>query len=121
MSRSTLESSSPNYNREPYWDSYNKFFIYGDRKGEISDQIRIYNKVGYAYGTLTDVAYIHDKTNDLKFFLTATVLVNENEIFNDDTYEFESLGIPFLAKLGTLVLEAVKLDQVSGVQKPQSY
>ena len=64
MSRSTLESSSPNYDDGDHWDSYGKFFIYGDQKGKMTDQIRIYNKVGYAYGTLTDVAYIHDKSNN---------------------------------------------------------
>jgi hypothetical protein len=110
-----LESSFPDYTGDTYWDSYNKFFIYGDQKGKMSDQIRIYNKVGYAYGTLTDVAYIHDQENDLKFFLTATVLVNENQIYNDDLYEFESVGIPFLANLGALVLEAIRSEKASGL------
>ena len=119
MSRSTLESSSPNYNNGEYWDSYGKFFIYGDQKGEMSEHIRIYNKVGYAYGTLTDVAYIHDEESDLKFFLTATVLVNENKIFNDDNYEYETVGIPFLARLGALVLELLKLDKALASNKTQ--
>ena len=67
-------------------------------------QIRIYNKVGFAYGTLTDVAYVQDKKSNLEFFITATVLVNENQIFNDNIYEFEELGIPFLAALGREIL-----------------
>ena len=66
----------------------------------MTPQIRIYNKVGFAYGTLTDVAYVQDKNSNLEFFITATVLVNENQIFNDNIYEFEELGIPFLAALG---------------------
>lgn len=116
MSRSTLESLSPNYDDGVHWDSYGKFFIYGDQKGKMTDQIRIYNKVGYAYGTLTDVAYIHDKSNDLSFYLTATILVNENKIFNDDQYEFDSVGIPFLATLGRLILAELKHKQESVVQ-----
>ena len=60
-------------------------------------QVRIYNKVGYVYGTLTDIAYIEDKVNKLAFFLAGTILVNKNETFNDDNYEFEETGIPFLA------------------------
>ena len=116
MSRSTLESSSPNYDDADHWDSYGKFFIYGDQKGKMTDQIRIYNKVGYAYGTLTDVAYIHDKSNNLSFFLTATILVNENKIFNDDQYEFDSVGIPFLATLGRLVLRELQHKQESVVE-----
>ena len=99
MSRTTLESNYPNYKDQEYWDSYCKFFIYGDKKGAMTPEIRIYNKVGFAYGTLTDVAYIKDNNTGLDF-LTATVLVNENQIFNDNNYEFEELGIPFLASLG---------------------
>ena len=104
MSRTTLESNYPNYNDKEYWDSYCKFFIYGDKKGTMTPQIRIYNKVGFAYGTLTDVAYVQDKKSNLEFFITATVLVNENQIFNDNIYEFEELGIPFLAALGREIL-----------------
>jgi hypothetical protein len=110
MSRSTTESTAPNYNDGEHWDSYCKFFIYGDQKGKMNNQIRIYNKVGYAYGTLTDVAYIKDFKNELSFFLSATILVNENEIFNDDKYEFESVGIPFLAELGRLVLDELRKE-----------
>lgn len=103
MSRTTLETTIAEYKTSEYYDSYGKFFIYGDTKGEMTDKLRIYNKVGYAYGTLTDVAYIEDKQNKLAFFLAGTLLVNENQTFNDDTYEFEEKGIPFLAEVGRQV------------------
>ena len=61
MSRTTLESNYPDYNDDKHWDSYCKFFIYGDQKGAMIPEIRIFNKVGQAYGTLTDVAYIKDE------------------------------------------------------------
>ena len=118
MSRSTLESSWPDYNDGVHWDSYGKFLVYGDQKGAMTPNIRIYNKVGYAYGTLTDVAYIKDETTGLEFFLTATLLVNENSIFNDDKYEFESLGIPYLAALGRGVMK--ELNQPYFSNKPNS-
>lgn len=88
------------YQTDEYYDSYGKFFIYGDTKSEMPDHIKIYNKVGYAYGTLTDCAYIKDSNNNVEFMLSATILVNHNQIFNDDQYEYESIGIPFLAALG---------------------
>ncbi|WP_340202689.1 serine hydrolase [Ascidiimonas sp. W6] len=88
------------YNPAIYYDSYGKFFMYGDRKEAIPSYIKIYNKVGYAYGTLTDCAYIEDTKNNIEFLLTATILVNKNEIFNDDVYEYDTVGIPFLATLG---------------------
>lgn len=109
MSRTSIEDSSVvKKNNNKYWDSYSKFFIYGDKKGKMTDEIRISNKVGMAFGTLTDVAYIKDKSNDIEFMLTATILVNKNEIFNDDVYEYESEGIPFLSALGRELLEYEK-------------
>ena len=109
MSRNTLESKSPQYLSETgFYDSYVKFLIYGDRKGEMSSNIRIFNKIGEAYGTLTDTAYIIDYENQVEFLLTATIMVNENQIFNDDIYEYDSIGIPFLAELGRQFL---KLEQ----------
>lgn len=100
MSRLPKEHQYPIYDRETYYDGYVKFFMYGDTKDEIPPNIRIFNKVGYAYGTLTDCAFIVDLENNISFFLTATILVNENQIFNDGNYEYDELGIPFLAELG---------------------
>ncbi|MEZ4778724.1 MAG: serine hydrolase [Flavobacteriaceae bacterium] len=88
------------YNEMEFYDSYGKFFMYGDSKERIPDDFKIYNKVGYAYGTLTETAYIVDENKGIEFLLSATILVNNNEIFNDNTYEYETLGIPFLAQLG---------------------
>jgi len=88
------------YDPEEYYDGYCKFFIYGDTKDTIPEHIKIYNKVGFAYGTLTDCAYITDSKNKVNFLLTATILVNKNGIFNDNIYEYDEVGIPFLAALG---------------------
>ena len=88
------------YDPKEFFDGYGKFFIYGDTKEDIPENVKIYNKVGWAYGTLTDCAYIVDEKNKVEFMLTATILANQNGIFNDDTYEFEEVGIPFLAQLG---------------------
>ncbi len=93
------------YKEEEYFDSYGKFFIYGDSKAPVPDHVSIYNKVGYAYGTLTDCAYIKDNKNNVDFMLTATILVNKDEIFNDDRYEYDEMGIPFLAQLGRELYE----------------
>ena len=102
MSTTPPEVEVPFYDRDHYYDSYCKFLIYGDTKGEMSNRIRIYNKVGLAYGTLTDVAYIKDDLG-VEFFLAATVLVNQNQIFNDGEYEYDDLGIPFLGALGRAI------------------
>lgn len=88
------------YDPATYYDGYCKFFMYGDTKKNIPESIEIYNKVGFAYGTLTDCAYIKDTKNNIDFLLTATILVNKDGIFNDDAYEYDEIGIPFLAQLG---------------------
>ena len=88
------------YDREEYYDSYVKFFMFGDSKDPIPEHIKIYNKVGFAYGYLTDCAYIRDEEKNIEFLLTATIHVNEDGIYNDNAYEYEETGIPFLAALG---------------------
>ena len=88
------------YDPEHYYDSYVKFFLFGDDKNPIPEEFKIYNKVGYAYGTLTDTAYIINEEEGVEFILHATLLVNKDQIFNDDQYEYEEVGIPFLAALG---------------------
>jgi len=103
-SMSTLPRDA-GYTSKDYYDSYVKFFMYGDSKDSIPDHIKIYNKVGYAYGYLTDCAYIKDEKNNVEFILTATIHVNNDRIFNNDIYEYETIGIPFLAELGRQVYQ----------------
>ncbi len=91
------------YKSPEYYDSYVKFFMFGDTKEAMPEHIKIYNKVGYAYGYLTDCAHIVDTKNNISFTITATIHVNKNQIFNDDTYEYDEIGIPFLAELGRQV------------------
>lgn len=88
------------YDTTEFYDSYVKFLLFGDSTQPIPEYFKIYNKVGYAYGTLTDCAYILDTKNSIEFMVTATILVNSDGIFNDDAYEYDEVGIPFLAQLG---------------------
>lgn len=88
------------FDAKEFYDSYCKFFIFGDTTDTINSSIKIYNKIGQAYGTLTDCAYIIDEKNGVEFMVTATLLVNKNKIFNDGIYEYDEIGIPFLAELG---------------------
>ena len=104
MSKLPRESRYPFYSDyDKYPDGYCKFFMFGDSNTKIPDHIRIYNKVGMAYGFLTDNAYILDTKNNIEFFLTASVYSNDNQILNDDQYEYDELTLPFLAELGKKV------------------
>lgn len=94
------ESRYTKYDTREFYDSYVKFLIFGDSKKNIPNHFKIYNKVGDAYGYLTDVAYVVDSKNKIEFLLSATIHVNKNQIFNDDNYEYKTVGFPFLAELG---------------------
>ncbi|MGE5363651.1 MAG: serine hydrolase [Bacteroidota bacterium] len=103
MSMLPRESVHPYYDTSEYYDSYVKFFIYGDSKERIPGNIRIYNKVGDAYGYMIDNAYVVDQEKGVEFLLTAVIYVNEDGIFNDDKYEYDTIGTPFMAELGRMI------------------
>ena len=105
MSRLPRESKYPNYSDAEHYDSYVKFLMFGDDQSPIPENLRIYNKIGMAYGTLTDAAYFMDDQNNIEFMLSATILINENGIFNDGIYEYAEQGLPFLAELGRQVYQ----------------
>jgi hypothetical protein len=75
----------------------------GSQKGAIPKNIRIFNKVGDAYGQLTDVAYIVDFEKKIEFFLSATIYCNKDGILNDDHYDYETIGFPFMKQLGQVI------------------
>jgi hypothetical protein len=79
--------------------------LYGADKSRSEPQIRIFNKIGQAYGYLTDVAYVADLKNDIEFMLTATIHCNSDGIYNDDKYDYEKVGLPFLKNLGRVIYE----------------
>jgi hypothetical protein len=106
MSQLPAETRFPSYDPKESVDGYVKFFMFGTKKeASIPKHIRIFNKVGWAYGFLTDVAYIVDFEKKIEFFLSATIYCNSDEILNDDQYEFDSVGMPFLEQLGEAVYQ----------------
>jgi len=90
---------------QDYPDGYVKFLMYGGDAKQIPQNIRIFNKVGDAYGFLTDAAYIVDLENEVEFILAATIYTNANQTFNDNEYEYDEVGLPFLRDLGQAIYE----------------
>jgi hypothetical protein len=100
MSRFTYEDIGDKFKTEKkYFDSYNKFFIHGEDTIVRDKNIRVYNKIGQAYGTSIDNAYIKNYQDGVEFFLTATIYTNKNKTINDNVYEYNQIAIPFLSKL----------------------
>ncbi len=99
LSQFPSETPYPKYDTGIFYDGYVKFFFREQRK----PSVRIFNKAGWAYGCLTDVSYVVDFKNRIEFMLTATIYTNEDEILNDDKYEYETVGFPFLYLLGQTI------------------
>lgn len=104
MSMYPTESKEPAYQEE--FATYCKFLYYGSEKNAtIKPSIRIFNKVGDAYGFLLDNAYVVDFDQKVEFIVTAVLLCNEDEIFNDEKYDYDSIGFPFYKNLGEVIYE----------------
>lgn len=106
MSEYPAESGIPSYaDVSVYPEGYVKFLMFGGDAQPVPDNFRIFNKVGDAYGFLTDAAYIVDFENNIEFLLAATIYTNDNETFNDNQYEYAEIGLPFLKNLGQSIYE----------------
>ena len=107
MSQYPTESLYPPYAADTanYWPAYCKFLLYGAEKGPLPEGIRIFNKVGDAYGHLIDVAYIADFKNKIEFFVSAVIYCNSDGILNDDKYDYKTIGLPFMKKLGKVIYD----------------
>jgi hypothetical protein len=111
MSEYPGESDIDEYHDDTrYPAGYVKFLMYGGDAQAIPRNIRLFNKVGDAYGFLTDAAYIVDFENNVEFVLAATIYTNENQTFNDNEYEYDEIGLPFLKNLGEVIYE-IELDR----------
>ncbi len=102
LSQYPSETPYPKYDTAQYYDSYVKFFFTNETH-QMPKELRVFNKVGWAYGFLTDASYVVDFAHHTEFMLAATVYANSNDTLNDDKYEFETLGRPFLYGLGQTI------------------
>ena len=106
MSQMPTESTYPRYDPTEFYPTYCKFLMYGSGKNDVvNPNMRIFNKVGDAYGFLLDNAYIVDFEKGVEFMLTTVLLCNNDQIFNDDKYDYDTIGFPFMKNLGKLIYE----------------
>ena len=104
MSQYPSETNYPKYDSELFYDSYVKFF-FGDSSHNIPSHIRVFNKVGWAYGFMTDVSYVLDTKNDIDYMLSATIYVNSDGVVNDSKYDEEKIGFPFFEQIGKVIYQ----------------
>ncbi|WP_205755879.1 serine hydrolase [Lacibacter luteus] len=104
MSQLPSETRYPEYDTSAFYDAYCKFLLFGTQKHKsLPKHIRSFNKPGWSYGFLTDVAYIVDFEKNVEFMLSATIYCNSDGILNDDKYDYNTVGLPFLEKLGQTI------------------
>jgi hypothetical protein len=104
MSKLPAESRYPNYDSKEFWPTYAKMLYYGREKQALIDpEIRIFNKYGDSYGFIIDNSYFVDFKNKIEYFLTAVIQSNEDGIYNDGKYEYETVCFPFLKNLGQAI------------------
>ncbi len=103
MSELPYESKYPHYDTAEYFDSYTKFFMFKAGRGHIPDYIRVFNKPGWTYGFLIDVAYIVDFKNHTEFMLSGCIYTNNDGVINDDKYDYDSIGYPFFKEIGNII------------------
>jgi hypothetical protein len=105
MSQLPGESDYPKYDTTEFFDSYTKFFFFKAGRSKIPPHIRVFNKTGWSYGFLTDVAYIVDFKNQVEFMLSGVIYVNSDGVLNDDEYDYEQIGYPFFKEVGNIIYQ----------------
>ena len=106
LSQLPRESPRPRYDPAHYPDTYVKFLLGGGGIAPLPPGVRVFNKIGQAYGFLIDNAYIQDEARGVEFMLSAVLYVNADGVLDDDKYEYDNIGFPFLRDLGRRVYEA---------------
>lgn len=106
LSQLPPQSRAPRYDSLHYPSTHCKFLLGGGGLARLPPGVRVYNKIGQAYGFLIDNAYVVDAAHGVEFLLAAVVYVNADGVLNDDTYDYDNVGFPFLRDLGRRVYEA---------------
>jgi len=106
MSMWPTESKHPTYSPQEYFPAYCKWLFYGgDSLAVINPNIRIFNKIGDSYGYDIDNAYIVDFKNKIEFIISAVVQSNDDEIYNDNKYEYKTVCLPFMKNLAQTIYQ----------------
>jgi len=94
------ECPSPEYDEKKHPDEYCKFLLPGLRRVVPADSLRVYAKIGLAYGFAIENSYVENVATGRGFFVAAVIYVNADGCIGDDRYEYESVADPFFASLG---------------------
>ncbi len=100
MAELPRESRNPKYDPGHYTDDYVKFLLPGLRRVLPAERLRVWNKVGLAYGFTVENAYVEDRATGRGFFVAVVLYTNPNGTVNDGVYAYDDVAMPFHARLG---------------------
>ncbi len=66
---------------------------------KLSEDMHVYNKVGQSGGFISDVSYIEDKKNHIRFFLSASMLAKKSNVINDGNNNYKDFGFPVFSEI----------------------
>lgn len=101
------ESRNPRFDPVRVPDHCCKFVLPGVRRVVPAEHVRVYDKIGRAYGFSIENAWIEDRRTGRGFFLAVVLYTNSNRILNDDDYDYETLADPFLEAVGEVIASVV--------------
>lgn len=104
MSQLPSETKFPPYTTDTvYYPAYAKYLMFCNSRDSIPSSIRIFNKIGDAYGYLIDNAYVIDFDHGVEFMLSAVIHASTDGIYNDGEYDYKTIGYPFMRELGQMI------------------
>lgn len=101
------ESRDPVLDAAGHPDEFCKFILPGVRRVVPAEHVRVYDKIGRAYGFSIENAYVEDMRSGRGFFLAAVLYTNPDGVLDDDRYGYAEIADPFLVALGEVVTRAV--------------
>jgi hypothetical protein len=113
------DCEDPMYPESDYPDGHARWFFVGDGRARYAPGLSVFGKTGMAYGSLSEVAWIVDRDSGAECLLAARILVNADGIYNDDRYEYDDIGLPFLAAWSRAVLDLERAHRGDRQQSDQ--
>lgn len=110
------DSIDPVYPEADHPDGVARWFLVGDGRARYPDGVTVFGKSGMAYGSLSEVACVVDRVSGVECLLAASIRVNADGIYNDDRYEYDGIGLPFMAALGRAVLDVERQRSAGGAR-----
>jgi hypothetical protein len=101
------ESTNPRFDPAAVPDHACKFVLRGVRRVVPAGSLRVYDKIGRAYGFSVENAWVEDTRTGRGFFLAVVLYTNRDGVLNDDAYDYETVADPFLDAVGEVVARVV--------------